>query len=406
VGDCNSLWNRFLRLLNYITYELRKAANDGRNWAFNEAVIISVLAENFADASHPLGRMRYTKLSYLYRYANENTEGYLKKAAGPYNPATRYKGPERIAQTSGYVKAAKAGNLHGFVAGEQAYKARTYFDKWYGPTALEWLRQFRYEKNEALELLTTVDKAVEELRSAGKEVTVQSVKEVLLESPSGSQNSNGPCSQMSTYRQPFLGARGSSAPVRLMSTVGQIEKRTQARVVALFRDRLGHDYLGKWIDRKGFEGNGNRNIEPELLTAWLRKQGIRDGLINRALYELEKGAGDTSKSLYDRNKAVYDILRYGAKVRPEAGENTIAVWLIDWKRPEANHFAIAEEMTVKGADAKASTKRPDVALYVNGIALGVLELKRSTVSVAEGIRQNLDNQKRNSSSLSFPRCSG
>ena len=33
-------------------------------------------------------------------------------------------------------------------------------------------------------------------------------------------------------------------------------------------------------------------------------------------------------------------------------------------------------------------------IYVNGIALGVLELKRSTVSVAEGIRQNLDNQKK------------
>ena len=33
-------------------------------------------------------------------------------------------------------------------------------------------------------------------------------------------------------------------------------------------------------------------------------------------------------------------------------------------------------------------------LYVNGIALGVLELKRSIVSVAEGIRQNLDNQKK------------
>ena len=33
-------------------------------------------------------------------------------------------------------------------------------------------------------------------------------------------------------------------------------------------------------------------------------------------------------------------------------------------------------------------------MYINGIALGVLELKRSTVSVAEGIRQNLDNQKK------------
>ena len=88
------------------------------------------------------------------------------------------------------------------------------------------------------------------------------------------------------------------------------------------------------------------------------------------------------------------MLRYGVKVRPEAGENTVTVWLIDWKRPENNHFAIAEEVTVKGADAKASAKRPDVVLYVNGIALGVLELKRSTVSVAEGIRQNLDNQKK------------
>src|SRR5690606_5705295 len=52
-------------------------------------------------------------------------------------------------------------------------------------------------------------------------------------------------------------------------------------------------------------------------------------------------------------------------------------------------FAVAEEVTVLGEN----TKRPDVVLYVNGIALGVLELKRSVVSVSEGIRQNLDNQQ-------------
>ena len=67
---------------------------------------------------------------------------------------------------------------------------------------------------------------------------------------------------------------------------------------------------------------------------------------------------------------------------------------MDWKHPEKNDFAIAEEVTVCAADAKAHEKRPDVVLYVNGIALGVLELKRSMVSVAEGIRQNLDNQKK------------
>ena len=36
-----------------------------------------------------------------------------------------------------------------------------------------------------------------------------------------------------------------------MGSVGQIEKKTQQRVVALFRDTLGYDYLGNWIDRDG-----------------------------------------------------------------------------------------------------------------------------------------------------------
>ncbi|WP_130472316.1 type I restriction endonuclease subunit R [Candidatus Magnetaquicoccus inordinatus] len=169
----------------------------------------------------------------------------------------------------------------------------------------------------------------------------------------------------------------------------QTEKQTQSRVIALFQERLGYDYLGNWKERPG-----NANIEVGLLTSWLHRQGVEDVLINRALHELAKSASDTSKHLYDRNRVVYDLLRYGVKVQPGAGENRVTVWLIDWKNPENNHFAIAEEVTVKGADAKASSKRPDIVLYVNGIALGVLELKRSSVSVAEGIRQNLDNQKK------------
>ena len=47
-----------------------------------------------------------------------------------------------------------------------------------------------------------------------------------------------------------------------MSTVGQIEKKTQHRVVKLFRDTLGYDYLGNWKEREG-----NRNIEEELICA-------------------------------------------------------------------------------------------------------------------------------------------
>lgn len=177
-----------------------------------------------------------------------------------------------------------------------------------------------------------------------------------------------------------------------MSTVGQIEKKTQARIVALFRDQLGYDYLGNWIDREG-----NRNIEEAYLRPFLKARGYGDALINRALFELQKIATDQSRSLYDINRSVYDLLRYGVKVKAEIGENTQTVWLIDWESPEANHFAIAEEVAIKPASsetAKAYGKRPDIVIYVNGIALGVLELKRSTVSVSEGIRQNLDNQKK------------
>lgn len=173
-----------------------------------------------------------------------------------------------------------------------------------------------------------------------------------------------------------------------MNAVGQIEKKTQQRIIALFQQQLGYDYLGDWAERAG-----NANIEAALLRDWLLKQGVAENLISRALFELNKLANDAGKSLYDRNKAVYEMLRYGVKVRPEIGENTQTVWLVDWKQPENNHFAIAEEVTIKGANAKANSKRPDIVLYVNGIALGVLELKRSKVAVNEGIRQNLDNQK-------------
>jgi type I restriction enzyme R subunit len=179
-----------------------------------------------------------------------------------------------------------------------------------------------------------------------------------------------------------------------MSTVGQREKKTQQRVVKLFCDMLGYRYLGNWEEREGVDGKGNRNIEMDLLRAWLKPQGHTDALIGKVLYELDKAAGDTSKSLYDRNRAVYEMLRYGVKVRPDVGENTVTVWLVDWKKPEQNDFALAEEVTVAAADTKAHAKRPDVVLYVNGIALAALELKRSIVSVAEGIRQNLDNQKK------------
>ncbi|MFH7585626.1 type I restriction endonuclease subunit R [Oceanimonas smirnovii] len=171
-----------------------------------------------------------------------------------------------------------------------------------------------------------------------------------------------------------------------MGTVGQRERETQNRVVRFFQNELGYEYLGNWQDREG-----NRNIEADVLEAWLQQRGVSPALINRALRQLDAAAAlGEGKQLYYANKEVYRLLRYGVKDKESAGEQKQTVWLIDWQNPQANHFAIAEEVSIKGENKK----RPDIVLYVNGIALGVLELKRSSVSVSEGIRQNLDNQKK------------
>jgi type I restriction enzyme R subunit len=169
-----------------------------------------------------------------------------------------------------------------------------------------------------------------------------------------------------------------------MSNVGKPERATQNRVIALFRDELHYRYLGDWSDR---EVNGN--IEEKILTAYLARCGYTSAQIKVAIHKLRTEADKHSRSLYGNNQAVYNLLRYGVPVKTETGKVTETVHLINWQEPEKNDFAIAEEVTLRGNHER----RPDIVLYVNGIAIGVLELKSSRVTIGDGIRQCLSNQQ-------------
>ena len=169
-----------------------------------------------------------------------------------------------------------------------------------------------------------------------------------------------------------------------MSPIGQPERATQNRVIALFRDELGYRTLGDWIDRPG-----NSNIEESLLSAWLTKRRYTPAQIAVALHKLRTEANNHNRDLYHNNQAVYGLLRYGVPVKIEAGKVTETVYLMDWNDAEQNDFAIAEEVTLKGGHER----RPDIVLYVNGITIGVVELKNSRASIGDGIRQNLSNQQ-------------
>lgn len=175
------------------------------------------------------------------------------------------------------------------------------------------------------------------------------------------------------------------------SHIGEPERSVQNRLLALFKEKLKYEYLGNYEYR-----TCNRNIERKLLFDYLMstKKWSEDEA-NRAITKLEKEAYCTPQNMQEKNEKVYSLLRYGANVSPDVGTKKITVNLIDWEHPDKNQFYIAEEVTINSSTPDSFTKRPDLVIYVNGIALAVIELKRSKVSVHDGIRQTIGNQQEN-----------
>jgi type I site-specific deoxyribonuclease, hsdR family len=172
-----------------------------------------------------------------------------------------------------------------------------------------------------------------------------------------------------------------------MSVAVSSEFHAQKRLIkdCLIHD-LGYEYIGN------LHGRSNKPVNDEHLEQYLYSRGYPRLAVVKAIKELKDLTEDRVSSLYELNKKIYSLLRYGITYR-ELGQKDKRLHYIDWEHPELNNFAVAEEVTVRYTTGTKS-KRPDIVLYVNGIALGMFELKKSCVETSQGIRQMITNQKR------------
>ncbi len=180
----------------------------------------------------------------------------------------------------------------------------------------------------------------------------------------------------------------------------QKERQYQNQIVEIFRNELGYRYLGKLQYEQHAkatpDGYVNKPIREEDVRSYLlrKNSGNTPMMADEAIKQLKEMArlGNYRQGdLIAANCKLYDVLTTNVKAMPEKGQNKRDVCFFDFQHPENNDFAIAEEVSyICGLSNKNA--RPDLVVYVNGIALAVIELKRSIVSLDEGIKQNLSNE--------------
>lgn len=179
------------------------------------------------------------------------------------------------------------------------------------------------------------------------------------------------------------------------------ERTYQNSIVKMMKDvdGLAYTYLGSFQYAKGekskSDGTRNSNIIEDEMRNHLKDAGYTQMQIDAALDRLRGKATLSSPKFADLlecNAAFYDFIVSGTKAKPSPDKPEEDVMFFDFAHPEKNRFAFAEEVSYIDP-MTGGHSRPDIVVYVNGIALCVIELKRSLVTIDEGIRQCLSNER-------------
>ena len=167
-------------------------------------------------------------------------------------------------------------------------------------------------------------------------------------------------------------------------------------------NNLGYEIIAP-KDAEAMRGN----LYNVLLTPILKKQleelntfeynGKELKFSNKNIEQIIKDIDESlTNSLVKTNENIYDSLMLGRSYEEtlsDGAKRSFTIKFIDWDNIDNNVFHVVEEFSVERENAKDHA-RPDIVLFVNGIPLAVIECKRASISMAQGISQMIRNQGR------------
>ncbi len=183
------------------------------------------------------------------------------------------------------------------------------------------------------------------------------------------------------------------------------ELKIQKDVISLLKN-LSYKYLSP-EETENLRGN---NLRESLLKPILREQLMK---INSYEYKGKEKKFSPEKiekfievleipmneGLITVNQKIYDSLILGEsmeELQEDGNKMSFQMKFIDWENPKNNIFHVTEEFSLEKNSflETESTCRPDIVLFINGIPLGVIELKSCLVNTDEGISQMIRNQSK------------
>lgn len=113
--------------------------------------------------------------------------------------------------------------------------------------------------------------------------------------------------------------------------------------------------------------------------------------IKQAIRDLDE---PLTNGLVKTNEAIYETILNGrsyTEFLPDGSKKSFTIQYIDWKNIENNVFHVVEEFEIERMDGRG-TVRPDIVLFVNGIPFAVIECKKASISITQGIEEMIRNQ--------------